>query len=252
MTLAARTFLITGNTGIAASTARLAAAHGAKVFVCGLDRKQGTALAAEINGASYAGDLTLPEHADTCVAHCLKEFGHIDALLNVAGASGRRRGDGPLHLVSDEGWDFTLDTNLKSMFLVSRSVLRRMMVRRSGAILNMATVTAYSPEPENFATHAYAAAKGGVIAMTKAMAAYYAPHNIRVNAIAPGLVRTPMSRRAQRDEKIIEQMRRKQPLAQGLLEPEDIARAALFLLSDEARHITGQLLGVDAGWAVSP
>ena len=246
-----RTFLITGNTGIAAATARLAAAQGARVYVCGLDEDQGAALAKEIGGASYAGDLTLPEHAEKCVAHCLEEFGHIDALFNVAGASGRRQGDGPLHLITGEGWDWTLDTNLKSMFLVSRSVLRRMMVRRSGAILNMATVTAYSPEPENFATHAYAAAKGGVIAMTTSMAAYYAQHNIRVNAIAPGLVKTPMSRRAQRDDRILEQMRHKQPLAQGLLDPEDIARAALFLLSDEARYITGQVLGVDGGWAVS-
>lgn len=246
-----KTLLITGNTGIAASTARLAAARGAQVFVCGLDADQGIALAGEINGASYAGDLTVPEHAETCVAHCLERYGRIDALFNVAGASGRRHGDGPLHLITDEGWDWTLDANLKSMFLVSRSVLRRMMARRSGAIVNMATVTAYSPEPENFATHAYAAAKGGVIAMSTAMAAYYAPHGIRVNAVAPGLVKTPMSLRAQSDDKIIQQMRHKQPLAQGLLDPEDIAHAALFLLGDEARHITGQVLGVDGGWAVS-
>ena len=106
------------------------AARGAQVFVCGLDADQGIALAGEINGASYAGDLTVPEHAETCVAHCLERYGRIDALFNVAGASGRRHGDGPLHLITDEGWDWTLDANLKSMFLVSRSVLRRMMARR--------------------------------------------------------------------------------------------------------------------------
>lgn len=246
-----RVLLITGNTGIAAETARLAAASGARVFVCGLDPEAGHALADEIHGASYSGDLTQPEHADKCVAHCLQQYGQIDALFNVAGASGRRHGDGPVHLITDNGWDWTLDTNLKSTFLVSRSVLRRMMVRRSGAILNMATVTAYSPEPENFATHAYAAAKGGVIAMTKSMAAYYAPHGIRVNAIAPGLVKTQMSLRAQSDDVILDQMRHKQPLPQGLLDGADIARAALFLLSEDARHITGQILGVDGGWAVS-
>lgn len=243
--------LITGNTGIAAATARLAASRGARVFVCGLDAQHGEALAAGINGASYAGDLTLPKHAESCVAHCLDKFGQIDALFNVAGASGRRHGDGPLHLISDEGWDWTIAANLKSTFLVSRSVLRRMLVKQRGVILNMATVTAYSPEPQHFATHAYAAAKGGVIAMTKSMASYYAPHGIRVNAIAPGLVRTPMSLRAQSDEKIIEQMRHKQPLARDLLDPEDVARAAVFLLGDDARHITGQVLGVDAGWSVS-
>lgn len=251
MPLEGRVILITGNTGIAAATARLAAAQGDRVFVCGLDPERGAGLAAEIQGASYSGDLTQPEHAEKCVAHCLEQYGRIDALFNVAGASGRRHGDGPLHLLSDDGWDWTLAANLKSAFLVSRSVLRRMMVRRSGVILNMATVTAYSPEPLNFATHAYTAAKGGVIALTTAMAAYYAPHGIRVNAIAPGLVKTPMSLRAQTDDSIVQQMRHKQPLAQGLLDPEDIARAAIFLLGDEARHITGQVLGVDGGWSVS-
>jgi len=102
-----------------------------------------------------------------------------------------------------------------------------------------------------FATHAYAAAKGGVIAMTKAMASYYAPHKIRVNAIAPGLVRTPMSRRAQTDDRILAFMKKKQPLLEGLIEPEDVAEAAMFLLSPAAGTITGEVLSIDAGWHVS-
>ena len=83
------------------------------------------------------------------------------------------------------------------------------------------------------------------------MAAYYAGSGIRVNAIAPGLTRTPMSLRAQSDEKILTQMKTKQPLAGTLIDPDDIARAAMFLLSDSARYVTGQVLGVDAGWEVS-
>ena len=83
------------------------------------------------------------------------------------------------------------------------------------------------------------------------MAAYYAPHKIRVNVIAPSLVRTPMSARAQQDPHILELMRRKQPLVEDLLAAEDVARAALFLLSDEARVITGDVLEVDGGWCVS-
>lgn len=260
MNLSNHVILITGNTGIAAATARLAALAGARVFIAGLDAEQGAALAKEIGGASpsgiWSGDLTVPENADVCVAQCIETLGQIDGLFNVAGASGRRHGDGPLHEASDEGWNWTVDVNLNSMFYMTRAVLRHMLERdhsgqRRGAIVNMATVTAYSPEPENFATHGYAAAKGGVIAMTKAAAAYYAPHGIRINAVAPGLVRTPMSQRAQTNAEIIEQMRHKQPLAQGLLEPEDVAHAALFLLSDEARFITGQILAVDGGWSVS-
>jgi NAD(P)-dependent dehydrogenase (short-subunit alcohol dehydrogenase family) len=251
MEIAGQTFLITGSTGIAAATARLAAVYGARIFICALDETSCRELASECGGAYYAGDLSIAAEAERAVAHCISELGPIDALFNVAGGSGRRFGDGPLHLVTDEGWERTFDMNMKTMFLMSRTVLRRMVVRRSGAILNMASVTAYSPEPKNFATHAYAAAKGAAIALTKTTASYYAPHGIRINAIAPGLVRTPMSLRAQSDEQILELMKTKQPLAGTLLEPDDIARAAVFLLSPMARNITGQVLGVDAGWEVS-
>lgn len=239
---------ISGNTGIAEATARLAVARGARVFVCGLDAGPGELLHMELGCGHYAGDLTGAGHAEKAVAHCLKMYGHIDGLFNAAGASGRRHGDGPLHLVTDEGWEWTLAANLRTMFLVSRTALRRMIPRRAGSIVNMSSIIASSPESDDFATHAYAAAKGGVEALTRSMASAYAGYNIRVNAIAPGLVRTPMSRRAQESEEITAKMKRKQPLAGGLMEPEDVARAALFLLSPESAMITGQVLGVDAGW----
>ena len=111
-----------------------------------------------------------------------------------------------------------------------------------GAIVNMASVLALSPEAGHFATHAYAASKGAIISLTRTMAAYYAPHKIRVNAVAPGLVRTPMSARAQKDPVILELMKTKQPLCEDLIEAEDVARAALFLLSDQSRFITGEIL----------
>lgn len=244
-------WLITGSTGIGAATARLAAVYGARVFICGLDERENSRLAAECGGAYHTGDLSISAEAETAVARCITELGPIDALFNVAGGSGRAFGDGPLHLISEQGWERTFDINLKTMFLMSRTVLRRMLVRERGAILNMATVTAYSPEPAHFATHAYAAAKGAAISMTRAMAAYYAPYGIRVNAIAPGLVRTPMSLRAQTDPHILEFMKRKQPLAGTLLDPDDIARAAVFLLGPGSKMITGQVLGVDGGWEVS-
>src|SRR5690606_19287991 len=98
---------------------------------------------------------------------------------------------------------------------------------------------------------AYAASKGAVIAMSQSAAAYYAPHGIRINVIAPGLVRTPMSRRAQENPAIVDYMRVKQPLAGDLLEAGDVASAALFLLGPGSRSITGQVLSVDGGWTVS-
>jgi NAD(P)-dependent dehydrogenase (short-subunit alcohol dehydrogenase family) len=103
----------------------------------------------------------------------------------------------------------------------------------------------------HFTTHAYAASKGALLALTKSMAAYYAPHGIRVNAIAPGLVRTPMSARAQQDDTILSFIEQKQPLSEGMLDAADIAAAALFLLGQDSRHITGQVIAVDGGWEVS-
>ena len=249
-----KVWLITGSSGIAAATARLAVRRRVLPFICGLEVQQCKDLAAELGDANawHAGDLIQPEVAEWAVMACLERYGKVDAVFNVAGGSGRKFGDGPLHQVTDDGWRKTIDSNLTTMFNVSRVVLPVMMERRMGNILNMATVTAFSPEPQHFATHAYAAAKGGAIAMTKAMASYYMQYGIRVNALAPGLVRTPMSLRAQSDEQILEFMKVKQPLAEErLIEPEDVARAAVFLMSDEARHITGEVLSVDAGWQLS-
>jgi len=151
----------------------------------------------------------------------------------------------------------TMNTNARSMLFVCGGVIRQMLQQSvqtnglRGVILNMASVLACSPSSQYFATHAYAASKGAIIALTKSMAAYYAPMKIRVNAIAPGLVRTPMSQRAQGDAKILEYMQSKQPLIEGLIAAEDVAHAALFLLSDNANMITGDVLQIDAGWCVS-
>lgn len=232
--------LISGSTGMAAATAAVARENGACVFTVSL------------SDADVEGDLTTPGVAAVAVDECVRRHGRVDALFNCAGASGRQYGDGPLHECTDEGWDATLAINLRSMFLLSRAVLRQMLTQPcGGAILNMASVSALAPEPHFFATHAYATSKGAIISMTQAMAAYYAPHRIRVNAIAPGLVRTPMSARAQNNPEILEFMQHKQPLAPGLLEPSEVAQAAWFLLSDASRTITGQVLTVDGGWHVS-
>lgn len=251
MVLDGQVWLITGSSGIGAATARLAAVYGARVFVCGLEESECRQLASECGGGFHAGDLSQPAEAEKAVARCISELGPVDALFNVAGGSGRSHGDAPLHLCTDAGWDRTFDINLRTTFLMSRTVLRRMMVRKSGAILHTTSVAAYDPEPRHFATHAYAAAKGAIIALTKSMAGHYAPHGIRVNAIAPGVVRTPMSLRAQADESVLQLLKTRQPLAGTLMDADEVARAAVFLLGPSSQMITGQVLGVDAGWGVS-
>ena len=254
--------LITGATGIAAATAKLAAQAGASIFIVSLHETDCAVLANEINASGgrcefYAGDLVQEVTACNALQNCVQHFGRIDALFNVAGISGRKFGDGPLHECTETGWDMTMDTNAKTTFLMCREALKQMMqqdvnaVGSRGAILNMASVLAFAPEPNHFAAHAYAASKGAIISLSKAMASFYTPHKIRVNALAPGLIRTPMSQRAQDNPAIVEFMKTKQPLAEDLIEAEDVARAALFLMGDESRHITGQVMTVDGGWSVS-
>ncbi len=256
-----RVYLITGSTGIAAATAKLAAHQGVRVFIVSRTEDHCRTLAKDIESeggecAFHTADLTVASTVIEAVEHCVEQFGRIDALFNVAGISGRRLGDGPVHECTEEGWDTTLDTNVKSMFLMCREVVKQMLAQtlsaqgQRGSILNMASVLGFSPEPRFFATHAYAASKGAIIGMSKSMAAYYATHKIRVNVIAPSLVRTPMSGRAQENSAILEFMRTKQPLIEDLIEADDVARSALFLLGDEARMITGDVLTVDAGWCV--
>ena len=255
--LANKVCLITGSTGIGAATARLAASEGASVFVVSRDRESLSALAEEIGCDYHVADLTRAGEVARAIESCIARYNRIDALFNVAGISGRKFGDGPIHECADEGWDVTIETNLKSMFLVCRAVVRQMLDQPvgenglRGAILNMSSALALAPEPKFFATHAYATSKSAIIGLTEAMAAYYAPSGIRVNAIAPALTRTPMSARAQKNPDLLEFIRTKQPLSEELIEAEDVARAAIFLLSDDARNITGEVLSVDAGWHVS-
>jgi NAD(P)-dependent dehydrogenase (short-subunit alcohol dehydrogenase family) len=139
--------------------------------------------------------------------------------------------------------------NLTSMFLVCKHVLPPLLTSR-GAVVNLGSVLGLVGGDEDFATHAYAAAKAGVVGLSRAMASYYAPKGVRVNVIAAGLIATPMSQRAQTDDHILSRLPQLQPLTGAMGTAEDIADAAVFLLSDESRFITGAVLTVDGGWTV--
>jgi NAD(P)-dependent dehydrogenase (short-subunit alcohol dehydrogenase family) len=251
-----KVLIVTGSTGIGAAAARLAGAAGARLLVATADELSGFELAAETGAECWAGDLTSPNAAASILAQCLSRFGRVDALFNVAGLSGRRFGDGPVHEIEDAGWETTMAQNLTVTLRMCRAVITRMLEQDTsaggarGAIVNMGSVLAASPEPRHFATHAYAAAKGAIEAMSRSMAAYYAPHGIRVNVVAPGLARTPAGERTQAATAVADFVRKKQPLTGGMIDVEDIARTALFLLGDSSRAITGQILAVDAGWSL--
>jgi NAD(P)-dependent dehydrogenase (short-subunit alcohol dehydrogenase family) len=183
----------------------------------------------------------------------VRRWGALHGLYHVAGGSGRRMGDGPLHELTDAGWKATLDLNLSSVVFSNRAATRQFLAQGSGgSILNMGSVLGWSPSPKYFATHAYAASKSAIIGLTRALASYYAPNNIRFNVLAPGLVATPMAHRASSDLEILRFTRTKQPLDGGRIgSPGDCDGAAVYFMSDASRFTTGQVLAVDGGWEVS-
>jgi NAD(P)-dependent dehydrogenase (short-subunit alcohol dehydrogenase family) len=250
--LANKSALITGASGLAAATARLLVQRGAIVMVLDKSTQNLSQLQSQLPEVEcFEGDLLDPATSVKAVEQALSQFGKLDILLNVAGISGRRLGDGPVHQASDEGWDSVMHVNAKATFQMCRAALKPMLAQGSGAIVNTTSVLAYSPAREFFSTHAYAACNGARIALTKAMAAYYAPHGIRVNAVAPGLIATPMSQRAQEDAQILQYLKTRQPLTGKLGQPEDVAEAIAYLASDAAKFVTGVVLEVSGGWSVA-
>jgi NAD(P)-dependent dehydrogenase (short-subunit alcohol dehydrogenase family) len=244
--------LVTGSSGIAAATARLWGTEN-PVFVVGIDTAECKALAATLNEASFAtADVRDEVAVRNAVTACLGQFGRIDALFNVAGISARAAGDGPLHECKPAAWDLVMDVHAKGTFLMCREILGIWTREaQAGVILNCGSVLAQSPQRDYFSTVGYAASKGAIEAMTRSAAAYYANAGIRINVIAPGLVRTPMSVRAQADPRIAEYMTHKQPLTKGFLGAEDVAKTACFLLRRDSSPMTGQVVTVDGGWTVS-
>jgi NAD(P)-dependent dehydrogenase (short-subunit alcohol dehydrogenase family) len=259
-----RSVLVTGSTGMAASAIRALAAEGARVFAVSRTDAHLATLADELAASGlghrfswHAADLRDEDAVEAAFTAAAATSERLDAVYSVAGISGRHAGDGPLHEATLEGWETTLTANATTQFLVARAAVRRMLGQppdaggARGAILLMSSTLASRPVPSFFATHAYAASKGAIEALTRALAAYYAPHGIRVNAIAPALIATPMSRRAQEDPDILAYLAQKQPLARGPIDADEVTGTALHLLSDAARMVTGQVVAVDGGWSVS-
>jgi len=247
--------IIGGTTGMGLSAAKAFVANGANVVVVG--RNQDSVDDAKKILGDHAlvlsGDATNEQTAVQAIDDCINRFGSFDGLYHVAGGSGRKMGDGPLHELSLEGWNKTFELNLTSLMLSNQAAIKKFMeLKTGGSILNMSSVLGFSPSPQFFSTHAYAAAKAAIIGFSKSIAAYYAANNIRVNVIAPALVQTPMAKRAAGDETIMAFIKTKQPLDGGRIgQPEDLDGLAIYCMSDQSRFTTGQVIAVDGGWGIS-
>jgi NAD(P)-dependent dehydrogenase (short-subunit alcohol dehydrogenase family) len=250
-----RLVIMGGTSGMGLSAALACINEGAHVVVTGRNEQTAAEAAKQLqeNGKVVIADATKENGAATAISICSDAFGGFDGMYHVAGGSGRKFGDGPLHEMSLEGWQHTLNLNLTSLMLSNRAAVNYFLEnKQAGVILNMGSVLGFSPSPKYFTTHAYAAAKSAVIGFSRSIAAYYATKNIRVNVIAPALIATPTSQRAVNDEQISAFLKNKQPLDGGRTGiPEDTDGLAVFLLSDHSKFITGQVIAVDGGWSVT-
>ncbi len=247
--------IIGGTSGIGLSSALACQREGARLVCVGLDteethdgiRQLGKDVNVLFDNAAH------PDTAMIAVNRAVERYGKLDGLFHVAGGSGRKYGDGPLHQITNDGWDATLRLNLASVFFSNRAAINRFLQQESGGvILNTSSVLAVSPSPLHFNTHAYAASKAAINGLTTSAAAFYAKDNIRINALAPGLVRTPMAKRAAENETIMKFVHHKQPLDSGRIGlSSDFDGAVVFLLSDESKFMTGQVIAIDGGWSVS-
>jgi NAD(P)-dependent dehydrogenase (short-subunit alcohol dehydrogenase family) len=245
MRLQGKVALVTGaQQGIGAGIACALARDGADVAINYLDDRNGAeTVAAQVRAAGrraavVQGDVAQPAHAGPMVERVERELGPLDVLVNNAGMFPRVA----LLAMRETDWDFVLDINLKGSFFCAQAAARAMVAaRRPGAIINLASQAIRGAV---LGVH-YSASKGGVVAMTRAMALELAPHGIRVNAVAPGLTDTAQPRYGHGEDEL-QAMGRAVPLGR-MAQPDDIASVAVFLASDDARHVTGQTVHVNGG-----
>lgn len=231
-----------GGSGIGRGIALAFAREGAKLVIAGRNLKKLDAFATEIGAAClpHHADVSRQDDVQNLVARTLEKFGGIHILVNNAGVL--LPGTAESH--TEEEWDQTFKTNVRGLWLLSRAVLPHLRSAGGGSIINIASVLSQVAARNRVA---YAASKGAVLAMTRAMALDHAPEKIRVNCICPGIVETEMVARFNMDENARRQRLAMHPIGR-FGQPEDIAQAAIFLASDESSWITGAAFPVDGGY----
>jgi len=242
--------IITGAAaGIGRATALLFARAGARLTLADARADELARTAAEVRRAggeavTVTADLARPEDCAAVVAAAVSDAGRIDVLFNNAGVGTMTVG-GTVETIELDKWDLALDVNVRAMYLVSRAAVPALRRAGGGSIINTASVSAFRGSAAR-PSHAYAASKGAVLALTRAMAASYGRDHIRVNAICPGTIRTRLT--ADIIERVEREVAEGRQIPLGRVgEPEDIARCALFLASDDSAWISGTQIVVDGG-----
>ncbi|MCF8567959.1 SDR family oxidoreductase [Alicyclobacillus tolerans] len=237
--------------GIGAATAKLMATEGASVVIADINQELGEQTAHEISKTGskvefVRTDVGVSEDVENLVKKTVSNFSKLNIMFNNAGAAI----GGSVVDMSDEDWNRVLNTNLSSVFRGCKYAIPEMMKAGGGSIVNTSSVQALT----GFKSWAgYAATKGGIIALTQQVALEYAPHNIRVNAIAPGTINTPMNTKIfdtiDNPQELIDTWNKMHPLGR-FGQPEEVANAVVFLASDESSFITGICVRIDGGLLV--
>jgi len=252
-TLRDKVVVITGAaSGIGAGTARLFASRGAKVMIADIQEERGKVLAEEIGAQArfVRADVTQEADIEGAIAAAESEFGPLDVMVNNAGIVGVI---GSIAQTPTEAWDNTLDILLRGTFFGMKHASRVMLPRKSGVILSLASTAGVMG---GLGPHAYTACKHAVVGLTKSVASELSPSGIRVNAVAPGSTVSSMTAALFTGdpddvEKTKERIGELSPMGKSLT-PDDIAGALAYLASDDARHVTGHILVVDAGYTTAP
>ena len=241
--------IVTGaRRGMGRTHALALASAGAKVVVSDISMEDCESVVKEIkeNGGEALAvkcDVSKKEEVERMVKSAIDKWGRADILINNAGIVQFK----PFIELTEEDWSKTIDINLKGYFLCAQAAAKEMIKQKSGVIVNIASVAMGQQGVGMPGIVHYCASKGGIAAMTEALAAELAPYNIRVNAVAPGAIETPMMESAKQDPKILEGTLSRIPMHR-FGKPEEVSNLVLFLASDGSSYMTGSTVVIDGGW----